>query len=111
MKIIAFWDISPCRLVEIYRRFRQDTDKYSRSGIYKLKCKGCNKVYIGQTGRSFKAPYTEHISAIKYNRDKSKYAKHILDHLHEYDTKEETMDTIKVMDKGSHMDAEEKFHI
>jgi hypothetical protein len=60
--------------------------------------------------RSFTARYAEHISDIKHNRDKSKYAKHILDHLHEYGTKEERMYIIKMMDKGSHMDAHEQFH-
>jgi hypothetical protein len=62
-------------------------------------------------GRSFTTHYAEHISDIKHNRDISKYTKHILDHVHEYGTKEETMDIIKVTDKGSHMDAHEKFHI
>jgi hypothetical protein len=62
-------------------------------------------------GRSFTAPYAEHISDIKHNRDKSKYAKHILDHLHEYGKKEEIMDIIKVIDKDGHMDAHKKFHI
>jgi hypothetical protein len=80
---------------------QQDTDKYSCSGIYKLKCKECNTVYISEMGRSFMAHYAEHISDIKHKRDKSKYAKHILDHLHEYGTKEETMDIIKVRIKAA----------
>jgi hypothetical protein len=89
----------------------ENIDKFSCSGVYKLKCKRCEKVYTGQMGRSFTTHYAEHISDIKHNRDISKYAKHILDHLHEYGTKEETMDIIKVIDKGNHMDAHEKFHI
>jgi hypothetical protein len=67
---------------------QQDNDKYSRSGIYKLKYEECNKVvYIGQTGRSFTARYAEHISDIKHNRDKSKYVKYLLHHQHAYGRK------------------------
>jgi hypothetical protein len=58
------------------------TDKYSLSGIYKLKCNACEGVYIGQTGHSFSTRFSEHISDIRFNRGKSKYAKHILDHQH-----------------------------
>jgi hypothetical protein len=29
---------------------QQTTDKYTLSGIYRLTCPVCNKVYVGQTG-------------------------------------------------------------
>jgi hypothetical protein len=32
---------------------RQQSDKYSKSGVYALTCNHCQKRYIGQTGRSF----------------------------------------------------------
>jgi len=31
----------------------QTVDKYSRSGAYTLTCPDCNKMYVGQAGRSF----------------------------------------------------------
>jgi hypothetical protein len=35
------------------------------------------KVYVGLTGRNFNSRFLEHIHDIRYNKDKSKYAKHI----------------------------------
>ena len=32
-----------------------------KCGIYKIKCDTCNKFYIGQTGRTFKKRYLEHL--------------------------------------------------
>jgi hypothetical protein len=75
---------------------RETKDKYSLSGVYKLKCKGCEKVYVGQTRRSFATRYSEHIHDIKHNKDKAKHAKHILDHQHEYGNKEESMEILKI---------------
>jgi hypothetical protein len=37
-----------------------------------------------KTGRHFRTRYKEDIHDIKYNRDNSKYAAHILDMQHEY---------------------------
>jgi hypothetical protein len=53
-------------------------DKYSKSGVYSLKCLSCDHIYVGQTGRSFKTRYEEHISDIRHNKEKSKYALHML---------------------------------
>ena len=38
--------------------------KHTSTGVYKLKCNDCPNYYIGQTGRSFKTQYTEHIKAL-----------------------------------------------
>jgi hypothetical protein len=53
-------------------------DKYSKSGVYSLRCLSCDQNYIGQTGRSFKIRYDEHIRDIRFNKEKSKYASHML---------------------------------
>jgi hypothetical protein len=53
------------------------------SGIYQLQCGECPLKYIGQTGRTFKARYREHINAIKANKQQhSKFAQHILETTH-----------------------------
>jgi len=44
-------------------------DKYDRCGVCKMGCLSCDQVYVGQTVRSFKARYDEHISDITHNRD------------------------------------------
>jgi hypothetical protein len=42
------------------------TNKYEKTGIYKLTCAECNKAYIGQTGRTLEIRYKEHIRSIMY---------------------------------------------
>jgi hypothetical protein len=68
-----------------------NTDKYSRSGIYELKCNSFPLKYIGQTGCNFRTRYSEYIQAIHYNKTASKYAKHILETGHAYGTIENTL--------------------
>jgi hypothetical protein len=86
-------------------------DPYHNSGIYQLTCKECNQKYIGQTGRTFKTRYNEHIDAIKSNKSTSKYAEHILDNQHSYWTIHDTMDIPCVTKKGEHMNTLERYHI
>jgi hypothetical protein len=86
-------------------------DKYSKSGVYSLKCLSCDQIYVGQTGRSFKIRYKEHISDIRHNKDKSKYALHMLQFSHEYGTIENTLEILKVVNKGKLLDVLERFYI
>jgi hypothetical protein len=44
------------------------TDIYNRSGVYLLKCNKWPLKYIGQTGRTFRTRFKEHIHDIKNNR-------------------------------------------
>jgi hypothetical protein len=49
-------------------------------GIYKISC-SCSSNYIGETGRSIKTRFHEHIQDIKYGRTiKSALSKHVLEH-------------------------------
>jgi hypothetical protein len=70
------------------------------SGVYKLKCNTCNKVYVGQSGRAITKRYKEHITYIKSNNPISAYATHILQNIHEFGPEKETMHLIKKMPKG-----------
>jgi hypothetical protein len=74
------------------------------SGIYKLKCNTCNKVYVGQSGRAIGIRFKEHIRYIKSSNSTSAYAAHILENGHEYGTKENTLQLLKPCHKGKHMD-------
>jgi hypothetical protein len=47
-----------------------DRDLYDKCGVYKLKCGSCPGVYLGQTGRSFRTRFKEHMSDIKHNKEK-----------------------------------------
>jgi transposase-like protein len=51
---------------------------YNKSDIYQLKCLDCPRKYIGQTGKTFKTRYKEHLQAICNNRSDTGYSCHIL---------------------------------
>jgi hypothetical protein len=57
-------------------------------------------VYIGKTGRPLKMRYKEHITSIRYNKDDSAYATHMLNNIHQYGNIEEIMDRIDHEQKG-----------
>ena len=73
------------------------TPDHNKSGIYsyKLKCKTCNKAYIGQTSHNLSLRFREHIRYIKNNDPQSAYAQHILQNIHEYGTLADTMTLLK----------------
>jgi hypothetical protein len=88
-----------------------DSDKYNCSGIYKIKFNSCQLNYIGQTGRNFRTRYKEHIQAIHTNKTTSRYAQHILDTGHAYNTIEDTLNILHFEKKGPLMNSLEQFHI
>ncbi|PNF33207.1 hypothetical protein B7P43_G11691 [Cryptotermes secundus] len=73
---------------------KSQMDKYNRSGIYQIKCLDCPLKYAGQTGRTFKTRYKEHIHDIKSNNSNSGYSSHILNTGHRYGTLTDTVETI-----------------
>jgi hypothetical protein len=81
------------------------------SGIYKLKCSTCNKVYVGQSGRAISVRFKEHTRYIRSNNSTSAFATHILENRREYRTKENTLQLLKTCQKGSHMDCWEALFI
>ena len=81
------------------------------SGVYKLKCSTCNKVYVGQSGRTISVRFKEHIRCIRSNNSTSAYATHILENRHEYGTKENTLKLLKACQKGTHMDCWEALYM
>jgi hypothetical protein len=91
---------------------QQVKDKYSYGGIYKLQCKGCDKIYIGQTRVSFTVRYGQHKSEIKCKKPRCGYTKHIVESKHQHgDSVEETMEILKRVDKPEYLDTYEKFYI
>jgi hypothetical protein len=68
-------------------------------------------MYIGQTGRTFKLRYKEHINAIRTNKQNSKYAQHILETRHNYDTMDQIMKILHIEKKGPKLNTLERFHI
>jgi hypothetical protein len=75
-------------------------EKFNLSGVYQLQCAECPLKYIGQTGRTFKIRFKEHIRDIKSSGQNSKFAQHIVDTTHEYRTIDQTMEILQIGKKG-----------
>jgi hypothetical protein len=87
-------------------RNRSETDQFSRSGICCLMCADCGQEYSGQTGRTFRKRYNEHLQSCKYQNSNSTFAKH----LHVGPLKRIT-DNLQFIKKGKLMNFLEKFYI
>ena len=100
---------------KINRNLNHDQkDKFNKSGVYEIKCSECDKFYIGQTGRSFKLRFNEHIQALKSNNKtsmKSNFAEHLLDKNHSYISLTSNMKILKVLNKGNLLDSTEEYYI
>jgi hypothetical protein len=90
---------------------QQVTDRYTRSGVYKLTCPDCEKVYVGQTGRSFKVRFNEHKNAFQTNNHTSKFVQHLIEHNHSFGTIHNTMQVLQHHSKGTLLNAVENFYI
>jgi hypothetical protein len=66
---------------------------------------------MDQTGRKFKARYEEHTKHIRLNKDKSKYAVHILQENYEYGPIDRNIEILKVANKDKYLDIWERFYI
>jgi hypothetical protein len=67
----------------IYQQLAEETQNRNPSGIYEVKCKTCNKKYVGQSGRPITTRHKAHIRYIRTNNTTSAYAAHILNNRHE----------------------------
>ena len=80
---------------------------HNKWGIYQLTCISCNLSYVGQTSRSLKVRYKEHI---RHNNPKSAYAQHILHNHHEYGTMNNVMTLLKPLNNPNMLISYEQFH-
>ncbi|CAF2140345.1 unnamed protein product [Rotaria magnacalcarata] len=67
-----------------------DESKRNKKLIYHIPCQNCEKVYIGETGRSRETRITEHLKAIKKKDINSELVKHILNTNHTMNFNETT---------------------
>ena len=82
-----------------------------KSGIYELTCNTYHMSCNGQTSRSLKQRYQEHIRYIKNNEPQSAYALHILNNKHEYGPIKDTMTLMKHIDKTTLLIPYEQLYI
>ena len=68
----------------------------SRGIVYKIKCKDCDNVYVGQTSRSLKTRMKEHAKAIATLDKNSLLAKHHMLYNHQID-----LENVKIVDRSS----------
>ena len=64
--------------------------------MYKIKCKDCDCVYIGQTSRALKTRVKEHAKAIATLDENSLLAKHHMHHRHQID-----LASVEIVDRSS----------
>lgn len=50
---------------KIIHNASSNIERYQKSGVYKLTCDSCPSFYIGQTGRSFRTRFKEHMDALR----------------------------------------------
>jgi hypothetical protein len=97
--------------IQIILRHKPLNDKYSRSGIYQIKCLDCPLKYIGQTARTFNIRYKNHMQAIGDSNNNYRYSNQILNTGHTYGTINDTMDIIRKEKTGKHFNTLKKYHI
>jgi hypothetical protein len=69
------------------------------------------KKVFGQTGRTFKTRYKEHIHATQNNRPDIGYSQHILDTGHTYGNIESAVTIIRKARKGKFLNSLERYYI
>jgi predicted RNA-binding Zn-ribbon protein involved in translation (DUF1610 family) len=92
-------------------RKTQNTNIYSKSGVYQLTCPDCGKAYIGQTRRNFTTRFKEHRNAFRTANQSNSFTKHLTDHLHHFGRMQETMTILHLQSKGTHLNTIERYYI
>jgi hypothetical protein len=65
----------------------KDLTTQNKKVVYLIPCQGCDKIYIGETGRQREKRISEHKAAIKKQDMKSEIAKHVINTKHTMDFK------------------------
>lgn len=91
-----------CQLKSLLGSTKDKINNLSKSGVYKISCPHCDKIYIGQTKRTLEIRFNEHISEVrKANKEidkglvhnfRSKVAEHIFEEEHQL-----TKDNINIL--------------
>ena len=83
---LSYWENG-----DVYKRQLQ------KSGIYKLKCKDCNKVYLGETGRKFVCKLSDHKRGEGNRTTNSLYTRHFIEDNHTFVNPLEEYEFVKVV--------------
>jgi len=84
---------------------------HNKWGIYQLTCISCDLSYVGQTSRSLKICYLEHIRYIRNNNPQSAYTQHILCNQHECSMMNNLMTLLKPLKNPNMLTPYEQFYL
>jgi hypothetical protein len=84
---------------------------HDSSSIYDLQCATCQKIYVGQSGRSIAIRHQEHTRYICTNNPNSAYTMDILNNQHKYGPPKPTLRMLQPCCKGTFMNIWETFFI
>jgi len=101
--------IAFCPTNRIFQQLTQKPKNNNPSGIYQLKCKSCNRAYVGQSGRAISLRH-EHLRYIRNNNPISAYGMHILHNRHQFRPADETLKHLKPCNKGTKMNCWEALY-
>lgn len=82
-------------------------NKFTNSGVYKIKCNDCESYYVGQTGRPFETRYKEHVSV----HNKTALGMHLSTEKHSISDISNNLEILHVAPKGRYMDLLEEMEI
>ena len=74
-------------LVNVYQRLSHN----DKPCVYKIPCKDCDKVYVGQTGRNLNTRIVEHKRSVRYGQENSALFQHMQNVGHVIDWNNSTM--------------------
>jgi len=83
---------------------------YKTNSICQLRCPYCDKIYRGQTGRTFCHGFNEHFRNCKYHNGKSKFAQHLRDNSHSIGPVEGILNIVHVIERGFRMNVMERLY-
>jgi hypothetical protein len=81
----------------------QNPEKFSLSRVYKLTCPDYKKAYIGQTGRDLITRYNERKCSFQNNNHTSKFAQHLIEHMHYFGNIYDIMQILQLEKKVLHL--------
>ena len=87
---------------------KSKVEKFQKSGVYELSCGSCDKIYIGQSGRSFSKRMYDHNYSLRYQDGKSNYANHLSENDHNFN---DNFKILHVWEKGKKLDLLEALEI
>lgn len=112
------------KLIKHLRSKNNNTkNNLEKAGVYKIACETCDKIYIGQTGRTFTKRFDDHTPKINNTSSRqqlekinTKYGLHLIDNNHDYtDDKinnlHKNLTPLHYCNKGNYLDTLEEYKI